>query len=87
MKFAADVLTAGFAILAAVLWIISARAEVWADGQKGAQDTNIVVRKDGRLYDVTATAEKQSKWSAYAAYAAAAAATLQAVSVLLSAGY
>ena len=82
MKTMIDLATAVFAILAAVLWIKSARAQVWADGQKGPQGTNKVIWKNGRLYDVTGSAEEQSKWSGYAAYAAAA--LLQAVGTVVS---
>jgi hypothetical protein len=43
------------------LWITSARVQVWADGQMGPQPTNMVTQKNGRLYDVTGTADAQSK--------------------------
>jgi hypothetical protein len=43
----------------------------------------MVILKNGRMFDVTGTAEAQSRWSAYAAIAAAAAATLQALSLFL----
>jgi hypothetical protein len=78
-----NVLSALCAIAAAVLWITSARVQVWADGQTSAQPTNMVMWKNGRLFDVTGTAEAQSKWSACAAYAAAAAAVLQALAAFL----
>ncbi len=71
------------AVAAAFLWLKSARIKVWADGQSGPRGDNMVIRKDGRLYDVTGTAETQSRWSAYAAIAAAAAAVLQAIGLVL----
>jgi hypothetical protein len=43
----------------------------------------MVILKNGRMFDVTGTAEAQSRWSAYAAMAAAVAATLQALSLFL----
>ena len=85
MKTTIDLMSAAFAILAATLWIKSARVQVWADGQMGPQGTNMVMWKNGRLYDVTGTAEAQSRWSSYAAYAAAAAALLQAAGTILTA--
>ena len=77
-----NVLSALFAIAAAVLWIKSANVQVWADGQLGPKGTNMVMWKNGRLFDVTGTAEAQSRWSAWAAYAAAA--TLQALAAFLT---
>jgi hypothetical protein len=44
---------------------------------------NIVILKQGRMFDLSGTAEAQSRWSAYAAIAAAVAATLQAMSLFL----
>lgn len=44
----------------------------------------MVILKEGRMYDVTGTAEAQSRWSAYAAIAAAAAAILQGLALLKS---
>jgi hypothetical protein len=61
----------------------SARVEVWADGQTGPRQDNMVILKNGRMFDVTGTTEAQSRWSAYAAIAEAAAATLQALSLFL----
>ncbi|WP_298257836.1 hypothetical protein [Bradyrhizobium sp.] len=81
-KTVTDILCATAAIAAALLWIKSATVEVWADGQTEAKSTNMVMYKNGRLYDVTGTAEAQSTWSARAAYAAAAAAALQAFGLL-----
>jgi hypothetical protein len=83
LKGCVSVLSALCAIAAALLWIKSARVQVWGDGQTGPRGTNMVMWKDGRLFDVTGTAEAQSKWSARAAYAAAAAAALQAVASFL----
>lgn len=76
-------LSAAFALAAATLWLKSARVQVWADGQAGPQGDNMVMWKNGRMFDVTGTAEAQSRWSAYAAYAAAVAAALQAAAVFL----
>jgi hypothetical protein len=78
-----NLLSAAFAIAAAILWLKSARVEVWADGQAGPRQDNMVILKNGRMFDVTGTAEAQSRWSAYAALAAAAAAALQALSVFV----
>lgn len=80
----ANWLSAGCAFIAATLWLYSARVEVWADGQTSPRSDNMVILKHGRMYDVTGTAEAQSRWSAYAAIAAAAAAILQGVAVLNS---
>ena len=65
------------AFAAAGLWLYSARVEVWADGQTAPRRDNMVILKGGRMYDVTGTAQAQSRWSAYAAIAAALAAVLQ----------
>jgi hypothetical protein len=54
-----------------------------ADGQTTARLDNIVIRKDRRMFDVSGTAEAQSRWSAYAAIAASAAAALQTLSIFL----
>lgn len=80
----ANWLSAGCAFVAAALWLYSARVEVWADGQTAPRGDNMVIWKKGRLYDVTGTAEAQSRWSAYAAIAAAAAAILQGLALLKS---
>ena len=77
-------LAAGCAFVAAALWLYSARVEVWADGQAAPRSDNMVILKEGRMYDVTGTAEAQSRWSAYAAIAAAAAALLQGLALLMS---
>jgi hypothetical protein len=77
------ILAAVCGIAAALLWIKSARVEVWADGQPGPLQTNLVIKKDSRQYDVSGTAEAQSKWSAAAAYAAAASACLQVAAMFL----
>jgi len=84
MKIYADISSALCAIIAAVMWIRSARVEIYADGQTGPLSTNLVIEKNGRKFDVTATVDAQSRWSAYAAYAAAASAALQARGLLLS---
>lgn len=84
MRAFVDIATAICAILAALLWIKSAGVEVWADGQTGPKSTNMVITKNGRMYDVTGTVEAQSTWSAYAAYAAAAAAAFQALGVIIA---
>jgi microcompartment protein CcmL/EutN len=78
-----NILSAVSAIAAALLWLKSARVEIWADGQTAPQQGNLVILKDGRKFDVTGTAREQSKWSAYAAYAAAVAAALQALAVFM----
>jgi hypothetical protein len=78
-----NILSAICAIAAALLWLQSARVKVWADGQTGTRQDNIVILNNGRMFDVTGTAEAQSRWSAYAAMAAAAAAALQAISVFM----
>jgi hypothetical protein len=75
-----NLLSAVFAITAAILWLQSARVEVWADGQTGPQQDKMVILRNGRMFDVTGTAEAQSRWSAYAAAVAAA---LQAASALM----
>jgi hypothetical protein len=80
----ANWLSAGCAFIAAALWLHSARVEVWADGQKGPRSDNMVILKEGRMYDVTGSAQAQSRWSAYAAVAAAAAAVLQGLALLTS---
>jgi hypothetical protein len=82
-KGSITLLSAAFAIAAAILWLHSARVEVWADGQMGVRQDNIVILKQGRMFDLSGTAEAQSRWSAYAAVAAAAAAALQALSLFL----
>lgn len=76
--------SAGCAFIAAGLWLYSARVEVWADGQTGPRSDNMVILKKGRMYDVTGTAQAQSRWSAFAAIAAAVAAILQGLSLLVS---
>lgn len=73
-----NILSAVCAVAAALLWFQSARVAVWADGQKGPRSDNMVISKNGRLYDVSGTAQAQSKWSGYAAIAAGVAALLQA---------
>ena len=83
LKGCINLLSAAFAIAAAVLWLQSARVEVWADGQIAPRQDNMVILKNGRMFDVTGTAEAQSRWNAYAAMAAAVAATLQALSLFL----
>jgi hypothetical protein len=83
LKGCINLLSAAFAIAAAILWLQSARVEVWADGQIAPRQDNMVILKNGRMFDVTGTAEAQSRWSAYAAMAAAVAATLQALSLFL----
>ena len=83
LKGCINLLSAAFAIVAAILWLQSARVEVWADGQIAPRQDNMVILKNGRTFDVTGTAEAQSRWSAYAAMAAAVAATLQALSLFL----
>lgn len=80
----ANWLSAGCAFVAAALWLHSARVEVWADSQIAPRSDNMVILKEGRMYDVTGTAEAQSRWSAYAAVAAAAAAVLQGLALLTS---
>jgi hypothetical protein len=59
MKTTIDLSTAAFAIVAAVLWIKSAHVSIWADGKPGPRATNMVISKDGRLYDVTGTTKAQ----------------------------
>ena len=71
------------AFIAAGLWLYSARIEVWADGQSGPRRDNMVILKGGRMYDVTGTAQAQSRWSAYAAIAAALAAVLQGLASII----
>jgi hypothetical protein len=83
LKGCINFLSAAFAIAAAILWLQSARVEVWAEGQIARRQDNMVILKNGRMFDVTGTAEAQSRWSAYAAMAAAVAATLQALSLFL----
>jgi hypothetical protein len=83
IKAAINLASAVFAALAAVLWLKSAGSKYGADGQVGPLSDRMIINKDGRLYNVTGTAEAQSRWSAYGAIAAAAAAALQAVAVLL----
>jgi len=83
LKGCINLLSAAFAIAAAILWLQSARVEVWADGQTAPRQDNIVILKNGRMFDVSGTAEAHSRWSAYAAIAAAAAAALQALSLFL----
>lgn len=72
------------AFIAGGLWLYSARVEVWADGQTAPRSDNVVILKGGRMYDVTGTAQAQSRWSAYAAIAAAVAAVLQGLASLIS---
>lgn len=83
LKATVNVLSALCALAAAVLWLVSARVEVWVDGQTGPRADNVVISKNGRLYDLSGTAVAQSRWSAYAAIAAAAAAALQALGLFL----
>ncbi|MET4827825.1 hypothetical protein ABH972_005414 [Bradyrhizobium ottawaense] len=71
------------AFVAAGLWLYSAHVEVWADGQTGPRRDNMVILKGGRMYDVTGTAQAQSRWSAHAAIAAALAAVLQGLAPLI----
>ena len=78
----ANWLSAGCAFTAAALWLCSVHVKVWADHQTGPRPDNMVIWKNGRMYDVTGTAEAQSRWSAYAAIAAAAAAILQGFALL-----
>jgi hypothetical protein len=82
-KFFLNCVSALFAVAAAILWIRSARAEVWADGQASPRRDNIVIDLDGRLYDVSGTAREAARWSSYAAYAAAIAAIFQALVAVL----
>lgn len=77
-KFIINCLSAAFAFAAAVLWIMSARVEVWADGQMEPRSDNMVILLDGRKFDVTGTMRKSSRLSGYAAIAAAMAALFQA---------
>lgn len=81
----ANWLSSGCAFVAAGLWLYSAHVEVWADDQSGPRADNMIILKDGRKYDVTATVAAQSRWSAYAAVAAAAAAVLQGLALLMNA--
>ncbi|GAA0030921.1 MULTISPECIES: hypothetical protein [Bradyrhizobium] len=71
------------AFVAAGLWLYSARVEVWADDQTGPRSDNMVILKEGRMYDVTGSAQAQSRWSAYAAIAAAIAALFQGLGLLI----
>jgi hypothetical protein len=71
-----------FAVSAAALWFYSAKVEVWADDQQGPRSDNMIILKDGRQFDVTGTAQAQSRWSAYAAVAAGLSALLQAIALL-----
>jgi len=71
------------AFVAAGLWLYSARIEVWADDQSAPRRDNMVILKGGRMYDVTGTAQAQSRWSAYAAIAAALAAVLQGLASII----
>lgn len=80
----ANWLSAFCACLAAGLWLYSARVTVWADGQTAPRRDNMIIEKQGRMYDVTGTAQAQSLWSAYAAIAAAAAAVFQGLALLLN---
>jgi len=78
----ANWLSARCAFVAAALWLYSARVEVWADDQTAPRADNMVIQKDDRKYDVTGTAQAQSRWSGYAAVAVAAAAVLQGLALL-----
>ena len=83
-SFLANEASAGCAFIAAGFWLYSARVEVWADGQLAPRRDNMVIEKKGRMYDVTGTAQAQSRWSAYAAIAAAVAAVIQGLASLMS---
>jgi hypothetical protein len=78
----ANEVSAGCAFIAAGLWLYSAHVEVWADGKIGPRRDSLIIEKDGRPYNVTGTAQAQSRWSAYAASAAAVAAILQGLALL-----
>ena len=83
MKLWTDALCALCAIAAAILWLISSRAAVWADevGKVGPRRDSLIIEKNGRLYNLSASVAVQSQWSAAAASAAA---LLQAASVFIS---
>lgn len=78
-----EIASAMAAVIAAGLWLYSAKVEVYAENQSSPRADNLVIMKDDRKYDVTGTAQEQSRWSAYAAIAAAAAALLQAAAIIL----
>jgi hypothetical protein len=78
-----NLLSAGLAFLAAILWLVSATAQVKAKDKVGADgwiEASIV--SDGN--DVIESAKLQQKWSRRGAYAAAAAAAIQGVALLVS---
>jgi hypothetical protein len=79
-----DSLSAVCAVTAAVLWLISAKVKVWADGQTEPLPDRSIIIENGRLLNYTGTAREQSRWSSYAAFAAAAASGLQGLSAYLS---
>jgi hypothetical protein len=72
------------ALIAAALWFYSAKVAIWADGRQGPRGDNMVIWKNGRLYDVTGTAAVQSRWSAYAAVAAGLSALLQTIGLWIN---
>lgn len=77
-----NLLSAGLAFLAAILWLISATAQVKAKDKIGADGwADASINSDGN--DVIESAKLQQKWSRRAAYAAAAAATIQGVALLV----
>jgi hypothetical protein len=87
----------GFALLAAVLWLVASKVTVKADPVIPPGDPNhpndmiwvdetkglqVVTQAGVVIVDVLATARAQSKWNSYAAAAAAVSATLQALALL-----
>jgi hypothetical protein len=59
-KGCVNLLSAMFAVVAALFWLQSARAEIWSDGQTTSRRDKLVILKNGRMFDVSGTDEAQS---------------------------
>jgi len=80
-----NLLSAAFAFLAALLWLVSATVQVNHKEKVDAEGwIEASITSDGN--DVIESGKLQQKWSRRGAYAAAVAAALQGVALLLSMG-
>lgn len=88
MKALLTLLVGVLALVSAILWVKSARANVLADNRTvgfGALMGGDLIAKGpkGERIDLHATLVEQSRWNRYAAYSAALCALVQAVLVSL----
>jgi hypothetical protein len=82
-KFVLNVLSAIMAIVAAILWIQSARARIPTDLVAGIGLDHIIIEDSEGRFELLATLSRSALLSGYAAYAAASAALLQAISLVI----